>query len=79
MQRDIRQRSQWNRSRIRRCQTQGRRGTRADILERYTRPLPLDELTTQRSDYTIACPISRDWLLAHSRRLVRIQPPRWTS
>ncbi len=52
---------------------------RPALLWRYTQELVGDELPSYRSDYLIDSPESRDWLLAHSRRIARIRSGRWTS
>lgn len=77
-------RRHWQRSRnhsvrIRRCRRLAAKLTGPELLTRYTRTLALDEVEQLRTDYAICCPISRDWLLSHSRRLVCLTGPRWTS
>ncbi|HUZ01957.1 MAG TPA: hypothetical protein VMU89_16540 [Thermomicrobiaceae bacterium] len=62
-----------------RCRRRNARLSRPELLKRYTRPLPVDKLPTYRSDFAIGCPLSQDWLLANSRRLVRSAGPRWAS
>lgn len=79
MRRSPQQRTRWYRARISRCHGFDLRQARGSRLNRYTRPLAVTTSPGVRSDYAVACPLHRDWLLAHSRRLVRLRPPRWSS
>lgn len=51
---------------------------RADLL-RYTREFPLESLHRRRSDYSIRCRISQDWLIHSCRRLRVSDQRRWQS
>lgn len=62
-----------------RCRGRDARLSRPELLHRYTRPLPVEGFPSFRSDYAIGCPVSQEWLLANSRRLVRSAGPRWSS